>query len=148
MPNSAQNLFTVKFKSSIYFCFLICFFALNAGQETNAQETKQTMADAAQAMDVCRKVPKADRDEMVGEQVTRAWLATAPGAAAEKQDKSNLLRSMVDTYSKAMQKDGQLIAMGCSQGVLDRVQNLNWSPFHSGVNSVLRVNGMGDLIKP
>jgi hypothetical protein len=38
--------------------------------------------------------------------------------------------------------------MGCSQGVLDRVQSLNWSPFHSGVNSVLKVNGMGDLIKP
>ena len=148
MLSSAQNLFAKKIKSSIYICFFICFFALKAGQEAKAQAAKQTMADAAQAMDVCRKVPKADRDEMVGEQVTRAWLATAPGAAAEKQDKANLLRSMVDTYSKAMQQDGQLIAMGCSQGVLDRVQDLNWSPFHSGVSSVLKVNGMGDLIKP
>ncbi|MDA0291205.1 MAG: hypothetical protein O2922_04340 [Cyanobacteria bacterium] len=127
---------------------MICLIALKAGQEANAQEAKQTMADAAQAMDVCRTVPKADRDEMVGEQVTRAWLATAPGAAAEKQDKSNLLLSMVDTYSKAMQKDGQFIAMGCSQGVIDRVQNLNWSPFHSGVKTVLRMNGMGYLINP
>lgn len=122
----------------------ICF----ACPEVHAQAAKQTMAEAAQAMDVCRRVPKADRDEMVGEQVSRAWLATGPSAAAEKQDKLNLLRSMVDAYAKAMQADGQLIAMGCSQGVLDRVQNLNWSPFHAGVQTVLKANGLADLIKP
>ena len=104
--------------------------------------------DEKRIVRVCRRVPKADRDEMVGEQVSRAWLATGPSAAAERQDKLNLLRSMVDAYAKAMQADGQLIAMGCSQGVLDRVQNLNWSPFHAGVQTVLKANGLADVIKP
>ena len=64
----------------------LCF----AGPVVHAQAAKQTMAEAAQAMDVCRRVPKADRDQMIGEQVSRAWLATGPSAAAEKQDNHRL----------------------------------------------------------
>ena len=89
-------------KIPLFALLALCF----ACPEVHAQAAKQTMAEAAQAMDVCRRVPK------------------------------------------AMQADGQLIAMGCSQGVLDRVQNLNWSPFHAGVQTVLKANGLADVIKP
>ena len=138
----------IKFNWSLIWSCLIFTYSSELQLVAKAQQAKQTMMEAAEAMDVCRRVPKPDRDEMLGEQVSRAWLATAPNAAAEKQDKSTLLRDMVEAYSKAMQADGQLIAMGCSQGVLDRVQGLNWSPFHVGVSTVLKANGMGGLINP
>jgi hypothetical protein len=112
------------------------------------QGKRQTMAQAAEALDVCRRIGKADRDQMVGEQAAQAWIASRPGAAAERQDGASLLRAMVETYAGTMQKEGQLIAMGCSQGVLDRVLPLNWSPFHQGVRLVLQRNGMGELLSP
>ena len=113
-----------------------------------AQAKRQTMVQAAEALDVCRRIAKADRDQLVGEQAAQAWIASRPGAAAERQDGANLLRAMVETYASTMQKEGQLIAMGCSQGVLDRVLPLNWSPFHQGVRLVLQRNGMGELLSP
>jgi hypothetical protein len=106
------------------------------------------MAQAAEALDVCRRIAKPDRDQQIGEQAARAWLASAPGAAGERLDPQSLLRAMVEAYGQTMQKEGQLIAMGCSQGVLDRSLPLNWSAFHQGAMLVLQRNGLGDLLRP
>jgi hypothetical protein len=109
---------------------------------------KQTMVQAAEALDVCRRIAKPDRDQQIGEQAAQAWLTSAPGAAGERLDPPSLLRAMVEAYGQTMQKEGQLIAMGCSQGVLDRCLPLNWSAFHQGAMLVLQRNGMGDLLRP
>ena len=39
-------------------------------------------------------------------------------------------------------------AIGCSEGILDRVENQNWSSFHQGIREVLMKQGMGDLMTP
>lgn len=47
---------------------------------------KQTMVQAAEALDVCRRIAKPDRDQQIGEQAAQAWLSSAPGAAGERLD--------------------------------------------------------------
>ena len=39
-------------------------------------------------------------------------------------------------------------AIGCSEGILDRVENQNWSSFHQGIREVLMKEGMGELMTP
>ena len=113
-----------------------------------AQPGRQTMKDAANAFKVCRQIAKSDRDQTVGRQAAQAWLDSAPTAAQEAMPRDVLLQSMVRAYSKEMRKQGQLIAMGCSQGVLERELPRNWSSFHQGVRSVLLQQGMGALLVP
>jgi hypothetical protein len=113
-----------------------------------AQPGRQTMEDAANAFKVCRQIPKSDRDQTVGRQAAQAWLDSAPTAAQEALPRDALLQSMVRAYSKEMRQQGQLIAMGCSQGVLERELPRNWSSFHQGVRSVLLQQGMGALLVP
>ncbi|RCL51249.1 MAG: hypothetical protein DBW85_09725 [Synechococcus sp. MED-G71] len=113
-----------------------------------AQPGRQTMKDAANAFKVCRQIAKSDRDQTVGRQAAQAWLDSAPTAAQEAMPRDALLQSMVRAYSKEMRKQGQLIAMGCSQGVLERELPRNWSSFHQGVRSVLLQQGMGALLVP
>ncbi len=122
--------------------------ALVLGSAAVQAAPKQTMAQAAEALDVCRRIAKPDRDQQIGEQAAQAWLASAPGAAGERLDPTSLLRAMVEAYGQTMQKEGQLIAMGCSQGVLDRCLPLNWSAFHQGALLVLQRNGLGYLLRP
>ena len=113
-----------------------------------AQGNAQTMQDAANAFKVCRQIAKPDRDEQVGRQAAKAWLDSAPNASEEALPRDALLQAMVKAYSQEMRSQGQLIAMGCSQGVLERELPQNWSRFHQGARSVLVQQGLGDLLKP
>lgn len=113
-----------------------------------AQPGRQTMKDAANAFKVCRQIAKSDRDQTVGRQAAQAWLDSAPTAAQEALPRDALLQSMVRAYSKEMRKQGQLIAMGCSQGVLERELPRNWSSFHQGGAQRSAAAGHGGIAGP
>ena len=113
-----------------------------------AQGNAQTMQDAANAFKVCRQIAKPDRDETVGRQAAQAWLDSAPTASEEALPRDALMQAMVKAYSTEMREQGQLIAMGCSQGVLDRALLQNWGPFQQGIRSVLVQEGLGGILKP
>ena len=125
---------------------LLLILLMAAGAQ--AQPSRQTMKDAANAFKVCRQIAKNDRDEKVGRQAAQAWLDSAPSAAEEALPRDQLLQAMVRAYSQEMRQKGQWIAMGCSQGVLERELPRNWSSFHQGVRSVLQQQGMGPLLEP
>ena len=108
----------------------------------------QTMQDAAKAFRVCRQIPKADRDLKTGRQAAQAWLDSSPSGADERLPRVELLQAMVKAYGKAMRERGAYTAMGCSEGILDRVETENWSSFHQGVREVLKQQGMGELLRP
>jgi hypothetical protein len=109
---------------------------------------QQTMQQAAEALQVCRRIPKADRDRAVGEQAALAWVESRPDRRAEALQGSALLAAMGEIYADRMRQEGQLIAMGCSQGVLERVLPQQWSAVHSGARDMLLRLGMGDRLTP
>lgn len=109
---------------------------------------RQTMQQAAEALQVCRRIPKADRDRAVGEQAALAWVESRPDRRAEALQGSALLAAMGEVYADRMRQEGQLIAMGCSQGVLERVLPQQWSAVHSGARDMLLRLGMGDRLTP
>lgn len=109
---------------------------------------QQTMQQAAEALQVCRRIPKPDRDRAVGEQAALAWVESRPDRNAEALRGSALLAAMGEVYADRMRQEGQLIAMGCSQGVLERVLPQQWSTVHTGARDMLIRLGMGDRLSP
>ena len=59
-----------------------------------------------------------------------------------------LMEAMVKAYAAYMGERKAYGAIGCSEGILDRVENQNWSSFHQGIREVLMKQGMGDLMTP
>ena len=58
------------------------------------------------------------------------------------------MEAMVKAYTAYMSESKSFGAIGCSEGILDRVENQNWSSFHQGIREVLMKEGMGDLMTP
>jgi hypothetical protein len=84
----------------------------------------------------------------VGEQASLAWVESRPDRNAETLRGSALLAAMGEVYADRMRQEGQLIAMGCSQGVLERVLPQQWSAVHAGAREMLIRLGMGDRLSP
>jgi len=124
---------------------LLGLAATAAHSQTRPQ---QTMQQAAEALQVCRRIPKPDRDKAVGEQASLAWVESRPDRNAETLQGSALLAAMGEVYADRMRQEGQLIAMGCSQGVLERVLPQQWSAVHAGAREMLIRLGMGDRLSP
>ena len=58
------------------------------------------------------------------------------------------MESMVEAYTDYMKERKAYGAIGCSEGIFDRVQNQNWSSFHQGIREVLMKEGMAELMTP
>lgn len=121
---------------------------LSATAVHSQNRPRQTMQQAAEALQVCRGIPKPDRDRAVGEQAALAWVESRPDRAAETLRGSALLAAMGEVYADRMRQEGQLIAMGCSQGVLERALPQQWSAVHEGARGMLIRLGMGDRLSP
>tara|TARA_Y100000991_G_scaffold3674_1_gene3040 strand:+ start:819 stop:1238 length:420 start_codon:yes stop_codon:yes gene_type:complete len=119
-------------------------------QQALAQEPKkpQSMRDAAESFRICRTILKEDRDRSAGRRVAQAWIDSAPSGAEERQPRRELMESMVEAYTDYMKERKAYGAIGCSEGIFDRVQNQNWSSFHQGIREVLMKEGMAELMTP
>ena len=119
---------------------LLSLLLLLAPTHTLAQEQKkpQSMRDAADSFRICRTIPEERRDVSAGRRVAQAWIDSAPSGAEERLPRRELMEAMVKAYG----------AIGCSEGIFDRVENQNWSSFHQGIREVLMKEGMGDLMTP
>ncbi|MFW6730781.1 MAG: hypothetical protein ACODUE_03440 [Synechococcus sp.] len=121
---------------------------LSATMVHSQNRPRQTMQQAAEALQVCRRIPKSDRDRAVGEQAALAWVEGRPDRTAEALRGSALLAAMGEVYADRMRTEGQLIAMGCSQGVMERALPQQWSAVHEGARDMLIRLGMGDRLSP
>ena len=130
--------------------FLFALLLLLAPTQALAQEPKkpQSMRDAAESFRICRTILKEDRDRSAGRRVAQAWIDSAPSGADEQLQRVELMPSMVKAYSDYMGERKAYGAIGCSEGIFDRVQNQNWSSFHQGIREVLMKEGMAELMTP
>lgn len=129
---------------------LLSLLLLLAPTQALAQEQKkpQTMRDAADSFRICRTILKEDRDRSAGRRVAQAWIDSAPSGAEERLPRRELMQSMIKAYAAYMSERKAYGAIGCSEGIFDRVQNQNWSSFHQGIREVLMKQGMGELMTP
>ena len=129
---------------------LLSLLLLLAPTNTLAQEQKkpQSMRDAADSFRICRTIPEEKRDLSAGRRVAQAWIDSAPSGAEENLPRPELMQAMVKAYANYMGERKAYGAIGCSEGIFDRVENQNWSSFHQGIREVLMKEGMGDLMTP
>ena len=129
---------------------LLSLLLLLAPTPAMAQEQKkpQTMRDAADSFRICRTIAQEERDLSAGRRVAQAWIDSAPSGAEERLPRRDLMQAMVKAYAAYMGERKAYGAIGCSEGILDRVENQNWSSFHQGIREVLMKEGMGELMTP
>ena len=129
---------------------LLSLLLLLAPPAAMAQEQKkpQSMRDAADSFRICRTIPEERRDLSAGRRVAQAWIDSAPSGTEERLPRRELMEAMVKAYAAYMGERKAYGAIGCSEGILDRVENQNWSSFHQGIREVLMKQGMGDLMTP